>query len=733
MVKDLFNDGASKLGDFKYGDNVSKNDDSKDYGYGVNGNMVTDLNKNIGLVGTNDLDINSTDQGIEYNYLNLPAHIKVQNKGDIYYTYDASGAKQKKTVIENSTSVSHNGTDYTTNITTTTTYLGSFIYESKQYSNDNLASLNSYDKLQFMGHEEGRARFLPSPTGGVGGGFAFDYFIKDHLGNVRMVITNQEKVDSYPAATMETANATAENAIYANIEETRTTLPSGYPTDTYTNPNGFAAKVNSSHKIGPAIALKVMSGDKFNLRVNSWYKTYGNTPGQPTGLTTELLSVLTSAVGGVSSSHGGYGAGAIDNSGVLSGVPASFLNTQPDVTTKPKAYINWIMLDERMKYYSGGSEQVGNNEEFKTHQFSNIETPKNGYLYIYVSNETPNIDVYFDNLQVTHVRSPILEETHYYPFGLPMAGISSKASIFGEPANKSKYNGKEEQRQEFSDGSGLEWMDYGARMYDGQIGRWMVADPLFEKFDYESPYVYGGNDPVNNIDVGGKFKYPKNLDKQYRKEYKFLTKLLSAGGLDLLLKNKSILDAFQKHGHLDKKQLAADFKWGNGPTILITAAPNNDPDKFGFTRPADIHGNVVIELNSKLLKAFENAGDDDKEALCLRVIALVTHEENHRGCDLARHHQSDEPGDDFVEDVFFKHFTDDTGEEKPIIDPGFFSGVSSIQNIIDGAKGLIDYYLHKSADKDDKRISSPILNWSDVSKWVTNALDCNSNIQSNVR
>ena len=95
------------------------------------------------------------------------------------------------------------------------------------------------------------------------------------------------------------------------------------------------------------------------------------------------------------------------------------------------------------------------------------------------------------NNRVVINQSGTVEETnHYYPFG----------GVFATAGNTQpyKYNGKE-----FDTKKGLNWYDYGARHYDTALGRFTTNDRFAEKYYSMSPYQYGANSPVVNIDVNG--------------------------------------------------------------------------------------------------------------------------------------------------------------------------------------------------------------------------------------
>jgi RHS repeat-associated protein len=298
-----------------------------------------------------------------------------------------------------------------------------------------------------------------------------------------------------------------EQTIYSNLSTTRVAKPADYPTDTYTATNAFVAKTNGSgNKIGPSMVIKVMAGDKFNVRVSSWYTTSGNPISTiPAGPLSDLVTILNGGLGNVVGSKAT--AAELTTTDVLRSQADAFLSNRTYSTSRPKAFLSWILFNEQFEYVITGSNsiQVGNDGDLTVLMQNGVPVTKNGYLYLYFSNETPNIDVLFDNLQVTHNRGPILEENHFYPFGVKLEGISSKAA--NNLVNKYQYNSKEKQEREFSDLSGLETYDFGARQYDAQIGRWEVIDPKTELYSSSSPYNYCLNNPIKYIDPNGEDVY----------------------------------------------------------------------------------------------------------------------------------------------------------------------------------------------------------------------------------
>ena len=88
-----------------------------------------------------------------------------------------------------------------------------------------------------------------------------------------------------------------------------------------------------------------------------------------------------------------------------------------------------------------------------------------------------------------------IQEQSYYPFGLQHAPLPAISGT----QNKYQYNGKE-----FNDELGLNELDYGARFYMSDIGRWGVIDPLAEKYMPITAYAYVANSPMKFIDPNGK-------------------------------------------------------------------------------------------------------------------------------------------------------------------------------------------------------------------------------------
>ena len=124
-----------------------------------------------------------------------------------------------------------------------------------------------------------------------------------------------------------------------------------------------------------------------------------------------------------------------------------------------------------------------------------IAIKKNGYIETFVVNETTQ-DVWFDNFKILSQGSILVQETHYDPWGLELTGIGYEYA--GVKKNKYLYNGKE-----LIEDAGLQYYDYGARMYDPVIGRWGVVDPLADTQERFSPYHYSFNNPILYNDPTG--------------------------------------------------------------------------------------------------------------------------------------------------------------------------------------------------------------------------------------
>jgi len=137
--------------------------------------------------------------------------------------------------------------------------------------------------------------------------------------------------------------------------------------------------------------------------------------------------------------------------------------------------------------------------------------PTYNYVYNYLD--------HLGNIRLSYSQDPqtgalrIIEENHYYPFGLKHTNYNSDKNMYTKemqvlkikplpPLFKTsydyKYNGKE-----YQDELGLNWYDYGSRFYDPARAGWSTVDPLAEKMRRWSPYNYCFDNPMIFTDPDG--------------------------------------------------------------------------------------------------------------------------------------------------------------------------------------------------------------------------------------
>ncbi len=201
--------------------------------------------------------------------------------------------------------------------------------------------------------------------------------------------------------------------------------------------------------------------------------------------------------------------------------------------------------------------------------------------------------------------SDILQENHYYPFGMAYEG----PWLMNDAARDTKY---QYNSKELNDDFGLNWMDYGARWYDAAIGRWNSVDPLADKMRRWSPYNYTFDNPMRFIDPDGMAPDPPNGEASWiwsrpsagedgkyymRREYQNVSSEVAKGLNDYNMQNdgqggeitKTTFDFLSDESKSDNRK----GHEANDPNQTGSQSSFSEEDGYGvFTTPIRLPKNV---------------------------------------------------------------------------------------------------------------------------------------------
>ncbi len=253
----------------------------------------------------------------------------------------------------------------------------------------------------------------------------------------------------------------------------------------------------------PSIMLKVMVGDEIEINAKMFYNVDKTLPGQGVDISPVIGGILT-ATGNPAGIVAGEAAqlavdlgATVSQSTALVQVPKT--NDNNDENVQPESGLKFVL------YNSENFKPVDVNSgvrlvEDKINEIQDLHTDKMimeqaGFLEIYLDNQAQT-PVYFDNLTVVQSTGNVTEVNAYYPSGMIIGPLSFDAA-------KEKYNAYKYNAKELETALNLGYYNFGNRMLDPAIARFMVPDRFAEKYYNLSPYSYAANNPINVIDING--------------------------------------------------------------------------------------------------------------------------------------------------------------------------------------------------------------------------------------
>jgi RHS repeat-associated protein len=239
-------------------------------------------------------------------------------------------------------------------------------------------------------------------------------------------------------------------------------------------------------------------------------------------------------------------------------------------------------------------------------------------LSLEITNNNNNQTFEIDNITLTqdgiagvsYYTAQLVSAQDYYPFGTTLPGRTFQDDRFS--GYRFTFNGKENDSETYGDGNAY---DFGARIYDSRLGRWLSLDPLFSIYPDLSPYCFVGNRPLMAIDPDGKYIYYVNSNGEFRKATRAMVRTMSGSEIYLKYLRSKTTDVY-----------IGVSNFGDNRTASAMAVSNaeSDGNNTGITVNGDSRLTISSSVDSEAKNAFSTFKDVDFSKSKGRIIHLVS-------------------------------------------------------------------------------------------------------------